>query len=428
MDKFSLKHWTLYPLAMGLVGWFGFAVVGSMPCVAQSPHPGSWGSMVRKPSMTERLTSPIKQGWNKLSSQMTAPVKPAGDPVGLSSEAKPSAELFTAMGLLHEQSNDYSKAVEQYQRALQHTPDYLGALLGYARLQDRLGRADEALKFYARAAQSHPKNPAVYNNLALFQVRQGRLDEAVGTLGRAAQLEPANAKYRNNLATVLVEMGRNRQAFEQLCSVHPPAIAYYNLGYLLKKKGQIQAAGYHFAMAARLDPTLMHAKRELAQLGTSPVMAQRPTDPHSRPDARPAQPAPQATPTVPHDAAPKAEFRPLPNTLPPNRRMAVAGQSGVPENRAPAVGSPPNVSPGGTANPEFHMLPPAPPRGGAPMPAEIPLPRRLPPIASQPTGPQVPPMPPMTYDRPPTAPMPVPMAPMPSSPDGGPAFHLLPPL
>jgi len=425
VDKLSLKHWTVYPLAMGIVGWFGLAVVESMPCVAQSPHPGSWGSMVKKPSMTERLTSPIKQGWNKFSSKIAAPVNPAEDPVTLSSEAKPSAELYTAMARLREQSNEYSKAAEQYQRALQHTPDYLGALLGYARLQDRLGRADEALKFYARAAQSHPEDPAVYNNLALFHARQGRLDEAVGTLARAAQLEPTDAKYRNNLATVLVEMGRNRQAFEQLCSVHPPAIAYYNLGYLLKKKGQIQAAGYHFAMAARLDPTLMHAKRELAQLGTSPAVAQRPTGPHSVPGTRPALPASQAAPTL-HNAAPQAEFQPLPNILPPDRRMAVAGQSNVPENRASAVTSPPNMSPGGTANSEFRVLPPAPPRGGAPMPAEKPLPRRLPPVAIPPANPQVPPMPPMTYDRPPTAPLPV--TPTSSSPDGGPVFHPLPPL
>ena len=52
-------------------------------------------------------------------------------------------------------------------------------------------------------------------------------------LRQAVKLEPKRKLYRNNLATVLVDMGRTDEAWDELSSVHTPAVAHYNLGYLL---------------------------------------------------------------------------------------------------------------------------------------------------------------------------------------------------
>ena len=96
--------------------------------------------------------------------------------------------------------------------------------------------------------------------------RQNRLDDAVAELGRAIRLDAKNPLYRNNIAAVLVDQGRMTDALLHLRAVHGDAAAYYNLGYLLNKKGQLQAALVNFklALASRsvdggrpaLDPVL----------------------------------------------------------------------------------------------------------------------------------------------------------------------------
>ena len=53
----------------------------------------------------------------------------------------------------------------------------------------------------------------------------------------ATELDRKNTLYRNNLATVLVDQGKLHEAFAHLRAVHTAGAAYYNMGYLLYKKG-----------------------------------------------------------------------------------------------------------------------------------------------------------------------------------------------
>ena len=64
------------------------------------------------------------------------------------------------------------------------------------------------------------------------------LNESVPALQEAVRLEPGSVEYRNNLATVLVEMGASRGSAGSSQGGHSEAVANYNLGYLLEKKGQ----------------------------------------------------------------------------------------------------------------------------------------------------------------------------------------------
>ena len=129
-------------------------------------------------------------------------------------------------------------------------PDYLPALLGYAQLEEQRGQPDDALRLYQRAAKASPREASVYNNMGLYYARLGRANEAVRRLPRAVELAPKNPRYRNNIAAVLVDQGRLREAFTHLQEVHGEAAAYYNMGYLLNKKGQTQAAMQHFVLAS----------------------------------------------------------------------------------------------------------------------------------------------------------------------------------
>lgn len=359
-----MRLWTvlLGALTLGLLDVGGLS---QRAAEAQYASPGkqqSWG---------ESISSGFKQGIDKLASPFTAKKTaavpgPEDDAVALRSKAKPGVELFVAMARLYEQSGRLAEAGQQYQMALKDKPDHLPALLGYAQLKDHLGKQDEALQLYQRAAKTHPREASVQNNMGLCCARMGRLDDAAAALSQAVQLDPKNPLYRNNVAAVLVDQGRLREAFEQLRQVHGDAAAYYNVGYLLNKKGQSQAALQHFSQALRADPSLEPAQRWVEYLQKSTAQARLPK---------------------PVDAGLK-----------------------ISDPRAtPQISSPPDTP---------RELAPMPPE---PLRSEIPLPKRLPPTSARepaPEGPTLPgvsrsrnsaplaPLPPVTASRPDIAPLP----------------------
>ena len=281
------------------------------------------------------ITSGFKSGVNKFTQMLTpeSPVKPADDPVSLANKAEPSASLYLSVARLFEQSGNVIEAQRQYRKALEVSPNDLSTLLSYARLKDQIGEPGEAIKLYRHAAAAHPKVAAVHNNMALFHARRGMLNESIPALQEAVRLEPGSVKYRNNLATVLVEMGRPEEALVHLKAVHSEAVANYNLGYLLEKKGQPQPAMRHFAVAMSMDPSMVPARQAVERLANAPIPAQTPVMPPgaemrltSRPPVAAYRAEPMAvspppanasapSPNMPDDAYPRArgtEVRQLP--------------------------------------------------------------------------------------------------------------------
>jgi tetratricopeptide (TPR) repeat protein len=248
----------------GFALWLGLAAL-ALDMVAVGP---------RALAEDGTVGSGIKAGLGKLGkvfspSPAPQPEIPESDAISLKNQAKPGPELYVAFARLHEQQGRIAEAEAQYKKALSEEPDDLQALLGYAMLKQRAGQWDAAIALYQQAAKAHPSEASVMNNLGLCYAQSKRPDEAVSALGRAVQLQPKNALYRNNLATVLVDQGQKREAFMHLRAVHGDAAAYYNLGYLLNKKGETEAAAQHFAMALRLNPQLSQARQWLERLQPS---------------------------------------------------------------------------------------------------------------------------------------------------------------
>jgi len=261
VGKGSLKRWTLI---IGLAAWVGLGWLMPLPCAAQDVY----GSATAPKSS---VTGSIKQGFNKVGNFLT-PTKsnnkqsPTDDAISLKTQSKPGPELYSAIAKLYEESGKYPEAEQYYQMALKEKPDDLTSLLGYARFQENQGRFNEAVALYQKAVQTHPKEAGAFNNLGLCYARRGKLNEAASALSQAVQLDPRNPLYRNNLSTVLVDQNRLAEAFTNLREVHGDAAAYYNVGYLLNKKGNTEAAEHHFAQALRIDPTMAPAQRWLNYL------------------------------------------------------------------------------------------------------------------------------------------------------------------
>jgi tetratricopeptide (TPR) repeat protein len=257
----------------------------------------------------------------------------------LKAKGKAGPELHVAVARLYEQSNKMAEAEQAYLLALKEKSDFLPALMGYAHLQDQLGKSKEAIELYQRAVQAYPQQALVHNNLGLCYARQNRLDEAIAAIGRAIQLDAKNPLYRNNMAAVLVDQGRMREAFEHLQAVHGDAGAYYNLGYLLNKKGQPQAALQNFKLALQADPSMDAARHWVLYLQKTMAQARLAPNPIAA-GVRVVTPSPEDVLTPPPESTPRR--------LPP---AAVSNASAT--NDPPA----PGVAYGGSATPTAPLPP-----------------------------------------------------------------------
>jgi Flp pilus assembly protein TadD len=224
------------------------------------------------------FTSALRRGVQTATNAVTPKPKivPAYDVVSLAHKtARPGAALYVSSGRMLESRGDIERAMAQYKKALDIDPANRSAILSYARALDRRGKMAEAMHQYHVAIKHHPNDAAAHNDLGLCYARQDRFRESLRELETAIRLAPEKPLYRNNAATVLVQLGRPNNALRQLMVHGEPAVAHYNVGYLLIKKGDRQQAAAHFSKAVQADPSMPQAKMWLAQLGgnigTSPA-------------------------------------------------------------------------------------------------------------------------------------------------------------
>lgn len=343
------------PALIGLL-FFGAAEGLLAPRAVSGEQPSQSGDQ----SWSSSISSGFKQGVDKLGNMVkpkstsTPAVDPKDDPVSLKHRGKPGPELNVAVGRLYMDSNRPADAEEQFQGALKMSPGYLPALLAYAQLMDLTDRPDDALRLYREAASLHPMQAPVYNNMGLFYARHGKPDEAIASLGRAVRLDPKNPRYRNNIAMVLVDQGRAREAFEYLCGVHREPVAYYNMGYLLNKKGRTQDALQHFELALRADPNMTQAQRWIEYLHRTTTQARLPQHPMAAGVRVTEDPSLQRTPNYGGRES-SAASQALPQRLPPTSgestgRPTMPGITYEPSNPPDAPMPPPR-------NPAVRPLP-----------------------------------------------------------------------
>lgn len=251
---------------------------------------------------------------------------PENDPTSLASGIAPTkAGDYVMMGENLEQNGDAEGARRMFHKALEMEPHHLGALVGLGRHFDRQGQLDRASEHYLEATQHHPNEATAYNDLGLCYARQRRYDDAVQALNRAIELQPDRALYRNNIAMALVAEGRVDEALAHLTDAHGPAIAHYNVAFLLNKQGLNRPALDHFKLALANDPSMEDAREWVDALSAGPEQG--------------AADAMIAAAPVSNDAGvEEAAAGPLPEDVAPRGRQNVASLG-----RAPRASPPPTA-------------------------------------------------------------------------------------
>lgn len=202
-----------------------------------------------------------------------------GGSVSVFTESSMGPDIYVVMARRKESSGQLDQAAEQYRKALDIEKHHLLATTGLARLLDRQGQQEEAQDLFVDATKHHPKSASAWNDLGTFHAQHQHNGDAIRAMQRAVALDPQRDLYRNNLAMFLVEAGQPQQALAHLQAIHPPAVAHYSLGYLLKEQGQISQAMAYFRAAYQQDPQFEEARLAIELLAgqNSPVYGQHPT-------------------------------------------------------------------------------------------------------------------------------------------------------
>lgn len=220
----------------------------------------------------QSMGTAVKSAAGKAKTAVTAPFSSTAksdDPTSLTSKATIGPEVWVANGQLNETRGEFTKALDNYTKALELEPTNLAALLSTARLYDRQGDAPKAAEFFQKAIAVKPDDASLYNELGLAKAKAGNTAEAESNIQKAIALDPSNSRYRNNLASILVDGGRSDEAVRQLEQVFAPAVANYNVAYLHASKQNLAAAQQHLQLALQIDPNLKEARDLMNRLGGS---------------------------------------------------------------------------------------------------------------------------------------------------------------
>jgi tetratricopeptide (TPR) repeat protein len=99
--------------------------------------------------------------------------------------------------------NRHSEAIEQYQRAIQISPDSWEAHFELVGELVAVNQPDEAVREYSVVLKINPRHVTRHINFGVVLMRFNRLEEAIACFQNALKIEPDNRITQEYLASVL---------------------------------------------------------------------------------------------------------------------------------------------------------------------------------------------------------------------------------
>ena len=162
------------------------------------------------------------------------------DVFGLSREDL--AHIHDRLGINHNNSGNYEKAVECFRRVVDFNDQNAFAHFKLGVAYDNLGNHREAIECYRKTISLDPGYLKAYYKLADIYAQNENYEEAVRCLAKAVELAPGNAESHYRLGTIHNEYGNYDEAvtaFFRVVNIAPnyPGI-YRNLGLAYERKGE----------------------------------------------------------------------------------------------------------------------------------------------------------------------------------------------
>jgi len=179
-------------------------------------------------------------------------------------------DAWFMLGNEYYRRRQFTRAIEQFTRALALKPDYDLVVINMANAYRALGRDREAMIGYRRFMELDPKNAQIRYEAAQILIDGGNLDEARRELTQALALEPKLAAARNALGVLALRRGdisgaerEIRAAIEEKPDVR---LAHFNLALLAEQQRDLPRAVAEYKKEIELHPNSYKAAFNLGRL------------------------------------------------------------------------------------------------------------------------------------------------------------------
>ena len=126
---------------------------------------------------------------------------------------QPDPNVYTSLGMLYAQRQQYGQAVHFLRMGLIGLPEHPGAWTNLGICLRYLGRREEAIKCQEKACEITPDDAIAWTNHGAMYVNQDESAKVVELSARALGLDGNYPEAHNNMAVGLLELGRFKEAW-----------------------------------------------------------------------------------------------------------------------------------------------------------------------------------------------------------------------
>ncbi|WP_071592082.1 tetratricopeptide repeat protein [Baaleninema simplex] len=181
------------------------------------------------------------------------------------------AEVYANLGSLYALRRQWEKAIAAFRRALRLEPEFAGAYRNFAKVWEKIGDEARAVECWHRALDIEPEWATAAEHLTLGNrwVKLGDLEKAERCYRRAIDLDGGLVDAWHNLGEVLSRRGEweaAREAFEMALVRCDRGSTRLSLGRVLVSLEAWEAAIACYGRLAEIDPQQVLAQRNFARL------------------------------------------------------------------------------------------------------------------------------------------------------------------
>lgn len=175
-----------------------------------------------------------------------------------SKQTLPPAKQFYTSGVSLMLTKKYTKAIANFEQAIQEEPQFAEAYFNIGYCHDELGEHQKAVTAFKKAIQLKPDFVEAHYNLGIAFDELKQYKDSIGAYSRAAELKPDFFEAFFNLGVALGKENRHQEAvnaFKEAIRISPDdAEAHLNLGIAYSHLNLYQEALEALKQAIRINP------------------------------------------------------------------------------------------------------------------------------------------------------------------------------
>jgi len=169
-----------------------------------------------------------------------------------------SPRVHNNMGLVYFHQKNFTKAEEEYNKAIGLDSRYAEAYNNLANLYSTIGKREEAVRLYNIAIKNNPKLLEAYNNLAQLYISMSKFKEAQDVAGELIAAHPKYPEGYNFAGVAYFNLGSHEKAaafLKKALGLNPRYLrAYNNLAAVYNALGERKEALAYLYKALEIDP------------------------------------------------------------------------------------------------------------------------------------------------------------------------------